>query len=335
MIIESSAPTRVDLAGGTIDIWPLYLFHPNAMTVNFALSLRARVRIETRDDERVILESEDRGERFESSLNRIEELARETRLELVSKIVNFFRPSQGFHLVAKSEAPAGAGISGSSALAIALIGALNRLVGNRYGERKFITLAANLETTVIKVPAGFQDYYPAFYGSTSCVHFAADGIEREHLVIDESELERRFVICYTGEPRLSGINNWEVFKRHIDGDTDLFRIFERIRDSAVDMRKALLANDWDAVAEIMCIAYPNRKRLAPTITTPHMDALVKKALASGAQAAKICGAGGGGCIAFLCNPDRKKEVEQALRKEEGAQVLDWKVSRDGLMLKES
>ncbi len=208
-------------------------------------------------------------------------------------------------------------------------------MGNRYGERKFITLAANLETTVIKVPAGFQDYYPAIYGSTSCVHFAADGIEREHLVIDESELERRFVICYTGEPRLSGINNWEVFKRHIDGDTDLFRIFERIRDSAVDMHQALLANDWDAVAEIMRTAYPNRKRLAPTITTPHMDALVKKALASGAQAAKICGAGGGGCIAFLCNPDRKKEVEQALRKEEGAQVLDWKVSRDGLMLKES
>ena len=121
MIIESSAPTRVDLAGGTIDIWPLYLFHPNAMTVNFALSLRARVRIETRDDERIILESQDRGECFETSVDRMAELARETRLELVSKIVNFFQPSQGFHLVANSEAPAGAGISGSSALAIALI----------------------------------------------------------------------------------------------------------------------------------------------------------------------------------------------------------------------
>jgi len=335
MIIESSAPTRVDLAGGTIDIWPLYLFHPNAMTVNFALSLRARVRIEPRDDERVILESEDRGERFETSLNRLEELGREKRLELVSKIVNFFRPSQGFYLVAKSEAPAGAGISGSSALTIALIGALNRLVGNRYEERKFITLAANLETTVIKVPAGFQDYYPAFYGSTSCVHFNIDGIEREHLAIDESELERRFVICYTGEPRLSGINNWEMFKHHIDGDADLFAIFERIRDAAVDMREALLANDWDAVAETMRTAYPNRKRLAPTITTPHMDMLVEKALASGARAAKICGAGGGGCIAFLCNAERKKEVEQALNNEEGAQVLDWKVSREGLILKES
>ena len=335
MIIESAAPTSVDLAGGTIDIWPLYLFHPNAMTVNFALSLRARVRIETRDDERIILESQDRGERFETSLDRIDELAREPRLELVSKIVNFFRPAKGFHLVAHSEAPDGAGISGSSALAIALIGALNRLVGNRYEERKFINLAANLETTVIKVPAGFQDYYPAFYGSTSCVHFNVDEIEREYLPIDESQLERRFVICYTGEPRLSGINNWEVFKRHIDGDPDLFAIFDRIRDAAVAMRHALLANDWNAVAETMRAAYPNRKRLAPTITTPHMDMLVEKALASGAQAAKICGAGGGGCIAFLCNPERKKSVEQALSREEGAQVLDWKVSREGLVLKES
>src|SRR5438132_7025947 len=176
-------------------------------------------------------------------------------------------------------------ISGSSALAMALIGALNRLVGNRYDERKFITIAANIETTVIKVPAGFQDYYPAFYGSTSCVHFRADGIEREHLSINEDELERRFVICYTGEPRLSGINNWDSFKRHIDGDAELFGIFERIRDAAVRMRAALLANDWDEVAATMRAAYPVRKRLAPGITTPQMDMLVERALGNGAEAA--------------------------------------------------
>ena len=92
MIIESSAPTRVDLAGGTIDIWPLYLFHPGAMTVNFALSLLASVRIETRDDNRVILESRDRGVGFETTVDGIDELARDERLELVSKMVHFFRP---------------------------------------------------------------------------------------------------------------------------------------------------------------------------------------------------------------------------------------------------
>lgn len=335
MIIESSAPTRVDLAGGTIDIWPLYLFHPGATTVNFALSLRARVRIETRDDKRIILVSHDRGVSVETTLDDLDSLASDNQLELVSKVVHFFRPETGFRLEAHSEAPAGAGISGSSALAIALIGALNSLAGNRYDPRKFITLAANIETTVIKVPAGFQDYYPAFYGSTSCVHFRADGIDREHLPIDESEIERRFVICYTGEPRHSGINNWEVFKRHIDGDPELFAILEKIRDAAVQMRAALLANDWDAVGQTMRVAYPNRKRLAPGITTPRMDLLVEKALSNGAEAAKVCGAGGGGCIAFLCDPNRKQDVERALAAEEGAEVLQWKFSREGLTVSQS
>jgi len=335
MIIETSAPTRVDLAGGTIDIWPLYLFHPGATTVNFAVSLRARVRLETLNDGRIVLESRDRNIKLETTVDRIDELAQDKQLELVSKMVHFFRPQKGFHLVAHSEAPAGAGISGSSALAIALIGALNRLAGDRYEETEFIGIAANIETTVIKVPAGIQDYYPAFYGSASCIHLRADGVEREHLAIDEDELERRFVICYTGQPRLSGINNWEIFKRHVDGDAELFEIFDRIRDAAEQMRDALLAGDWIAVGEVMRRAYPNRKRLAPNITTPQMDTLVARALASGAEAAKVCGAGGGGCIAFLCAEGRKQDVEKALASEAGAEILSWKVSGEGLVVNES
>jgi len=335
MIIESSAPTRADLAGGTIDIWPLYLFHTGASTVNFALSLRASARIETLADQRIILESRDRGVRVETTVDRIDDLANDDRLELVSKMVHFFRPEVGFHLIANSEAPAGAGISGSSALAIALIGGLNRLVGDRYEPSSFIGIAANVETTVIRVPAGIQDYYPAQYGSASCIHLRPDGVEREELAVDTDEIDRRFIICYTGEPRLSGINNWEVFKRHIDGDREVFEIFERIRDAAEQMRDALLADDWRAVGEIMRTAYPNRKRLAPNITTPLMDAIVEKALANGAEAAKVCGAGGGGCIAFLCADGRKADVARALSSEPGAEVLNWKVSREGLIVSET
>ncbi|MFN2453321.1 MAG: GHMP kinase [Pyrinomonadaceae bacterium] len=335
MIIESSAPTRVDLAGGTIDIWPLYLFHPGAVTVNFAISLRAHCRIETRDDGRIVLESRDRKVAFETELTAIEDLAREERLELISKLVHFFKPTTGFRLIAESEAPAGAGLAGSSALCIAVIGALNRLVGNRYDERKFFAIAANIETTVIRVPAGFQDYYAAFYGGTNAIHFRADGIEREALVVDEATLEERIAICYTGEPRLSGINNWDVTKKHIDGDTELFEIFDGIRDCAVRIRAALLANDWLTVSETMRTAYPNRKRLAPNWTTPHMDMLVEKALANGAEAAKVCGAGGGGCIAFLCAEGRRKDVERALAAEADVEVLDWKIAREGLTVRES
>jgi D-glycero-alpha-D-manno-heptose-7-phosphate kinase len=335
VLIESSAPTRVDLAGGTIDIWPLYLFHPGAKTVNFATSLRAHCSIKTRDDGRIVLESRDRKVAFETELAALEDLIREERLELISKLVHFFKPTTGFHLIANSQAPAGAGMGGSSALAIACIGALNRLVGNRYDERKFISIAANIETTVIRVPAGFQDYYPAQYGSASCLHFQPDGIEREALKIDEAKLESRIAICYTGEPRLSGTNNWEIFKRHIDGDPELFELFDGIRDSALHMREALLSDDWNAVREVMRAAYPNRKRLAPGVTTPQMERLVETALANGAEAAKVCGAGGGGCIAFLCAEGRKGDVERALNAEEGAEIINWKFSREGLVVKVS
>lgn len=335
MIIESTAPTRVDLAGGTIDIWPLYLFHPGAATVNFGVSLYARCRIEPRDDDRVILESRDREVAFETGLARVAELASEQRLELISKLVHFFRPERGFHLVTESQAPAGAGLGGSSALAIACIGALNRFAGERYPPEKFIDIAANVETTVIRVPAGVQDYYGAFYGRANCIHFRADGIEREELRVDVETLERRIAICYTGEPRLSGVNNWEMFKTHVDGDRVIFDLFEGIRDSALRMREALAANDWTAVRETMRDAYPKRKSLAPNITTPRMDMLVEKALANGAEAAKVCGAGGGGCMAFLCADGRRAEVERALSQEADVQMLDWSFAREGLTVRES
>jgi D-glycero-alpha-D-manno-heptose-7-phosphate kinase len=334
VIIESSAPTRVDLAGGTIDIWPLYLFHPGASTVNFAINLRASCRIKTREDGHIVLESRDRQVSFETELEAIEDLLREERLELISKLVHFFKPTVGFHLVAHSEAPAGAGLGGSSALAIACIGALNQLVGNRYGERKFINIAANIETTVIRVPAGFQDYYGAFYGGVNCIHYRPDGIEREQLVIDEETLERRIAICYTGEPRLSGTNNWEITKNHIDGDAELFTLFDGIRDSASRVRAALIKNDWAGVSRTMREAYPGRKRLAPGMTTPQMDAIVEKALQNGAEAAKVCGAGGGGCIAFFCTEGRRRDVERALIAE-GVEVLDWKLAREGLTVRVS
>lgn len=334
MIIESSAPTRVDLAGGTIDIPPLFLFHEGAATVNFAVNLMARCRIETRSDDKIILESIDRGVSFESTLGQMHELKNEPRLELLAKLVYFFKPETGFHMITESEAPAGAGLAGSSTLNIACIGALNRLVGNRYAPERFIPIAAAVECQVIKVPTGYQDYYSAQYGGVSAIHFGADGMTREALAIDTETLQNRVVVIYTGEPRNSGTNNWEITKRHIDGDKELFDIFEGIRDASLALREALLGNDWTTAGEILKAAYPHRKRLSPNITTPHMDMLIEKAEASGAIATKVCGAGGGGCIAFFCEEGRKADVENAFSEEYEVQVLDWKLSEAGLTVNE-
>lgn len=330
MIIESSAPTRVDLAGGTIDIPPLFLFHEGASTVNFAIDLLAKCRIETRDDDKIVLESIDRGVKFETSLDKMGELHHEPRLELLAKLVYFFKPETGFEMITDSQAPAGAGLAGSSTLNIACIGALNALVGERYSPDRFIPIAANIECQVIKVPTGYQDYHSAQYGGVSAIHFGADGMHREALEIDVQTLRDRVVVCYTGEPRNSGTNNWEITKRHIDGSKELFDIFEGIRDTAVGIREAMLASDWDAVGELLTKAHPQRKRLSPNITTPHMDQLIDNALANGAIAPKVCGAGGGGCIAFFCEEGRRSDVTNALDADPGVEILDWHLSTDGL-----
>lgn len=332
MIIETSAPTRVDLAGGTIDIPPLFLFHEGASTVNFAVDLVAKCRIETRDDDVISLTSVDRGVKFETTLERIDELRDEPRLELLSKLVYFFKPEVGFNMTTESEAPAGAGLAGSSTLNIACIGALNSLVGNRYPADRFIPIAANVECQVIKVPTGFQDYYSAQFGGAAAIHFGPDGIRREELDIDLATLQERVAVIYAGEPRNSGTNNWEITKRHIDGDRELFDIFEGIRDSATQLRSSLLESDWTKVGEILKAAFPDRKRLSPMITTPHMDQLIETALANGAIAAKVCGAGGGGCIAFFCEAGRKSEVEMAVAEIPGAEILKYRISNDGLKI---
>lgn len=333
MIIETSAPTRVDLAGGTIDIPPLFLFHEGAATINFAVSLRAHCRIETRRDGRIILESIDQKERLETTVDDIASLKDESRLRLLSKLAYFFRPETGFTMTTRLEGPSKAGLAGSSTLNIACIGALNRLVGDRYSPDRFVPIAAAVECQVIEVPTGYQDYYSAQFGGVACIHLGAAGIEREALYVDIERLESRIAVCYAGEPHFSGTNNWELTKRHIDGDRELFELFDGIRDTSLEMRAALLANDWKEIGEILKAAHPQRRKLSKHITTPQMDHLIDVALASGAIAPKVCGAGGGGCIAFYCEEGRREQVEAALAAEDGAAVLDWKVSPDGLTIK--
>src|SRR5712692_3895157 len=119
MRISTKAPCRVDLAGGTIDIWPLYLFHANAVTVNFAVERYASCVLETRTDQQIVLRSRDLGE--EEMFPSLDALrtAKKYKLPLLAYVVRFFRPQTGVNLSSDSEAPAGAGISGSSTLIIA------------------------------------------------------------------------------------------------------------------------------------------------------------------------------------------------------------------------
>src|SRR5271157_3307143 len=252
MRVEARAPARVDLAGGTVDIWPLYLFHPGAQTVNIAIKCYASCIIDTRADRRIVLSSQDQGLR-ESWENLTDLSLGSSQLPLLRELVMFFEPRRGLNIKTSSEVPAGAGLGGSSALNIALCGALARVTGKHYPRTQILEIAKNVEAVVIKVPTGWQDYFPALYGGASAIHLDRDGVKREKLPIPFADLEERFVLCYTGMPRNSAINNWEVMKAHIDGDAKVRGNFSQITAIAIRMREALLAHDWHDVANLLAL----------------------------------------------------------------------------------
>ena len=328
MRIVSSAPTRIDLAGGTIDIWPLYLFHDGATTLNAAISLRAHVEIAPRTDGAVELRSldTDRIVRAKSWT----ELDGTSDLPLLALLARHYR-LENATMTTRGESPAGAGIAGSSALTIAVCGALARWTQSPSDPEHLLQVAMNVECQTIRVPTGVQDYRPALYGGIAAVELGVTGVARKAIDVDPRELEQRIVLAYTGAPRNSGTNNWEITKRHTDGDPNVFDCFERIRDTAVAMRAALERGDWDEVGRQIAIEWENRKRLAPGVTTPTIDDLITRAAAAGATAAKVCGAGGGGCLFCYGPPQARAAIARALAAG-GARVLDYRIEMEGLRL---
>src|SRR5450432_3265255 len=244
MRIASKAPTRVDLAGATLDIWPLYLFHPGAVTINAAITRYASCVIDQhpQNDDRIKLVSRDT--QLEESFESLSALVKgkRYRLPLLAEIVKFFNPEGGFTLTTDSEAPAGAGIGGSSAMAVAICAALDRFTGAGKSKADWIHISRDIEAVVIRVPTGTQDHYPPAFGGASAIVLAPGGERREALGCNLDELERRLVLCYTGKPRQHGINNWEVFKKHIDGDRRVAQNLEKISVVAQQVRAAVEQN---------------------------------------------------------------------------------------------
>jgi D-glycero-alpha-D-manno-heptose-7-phosphate kinase len=189
----------------------------------------------------------------------------------------------------------------------------------------------NVECQTIHVPTGVQDYRPALYGGVAAIELGVAGIRRVGLSVDPKELERRIVLAYTGMPRNSGTNNWEIIKRHTDGDRHIFECFERIRDTAAAMRTALERGDWNEVGRHIATEWDNRKRLAPGVTTPVIDDLMARAHGAGAIAGKVCGAGGGGCLFCYGPPEARAAIAAALAGG-GARILDYRIETEGLRL---
>lgn len=329
MRVHAYAPTRIDLAGGTLDLWPLYLLHPGALTLNVAITRYAHCVVEPRRDRRIVLVSHDGNQRERFASLAVLRRKRGYRLPLLAELVAYFAPRQGFTLTTWSEVPPGSGLGGSSALGVAVCAALAAWLRVRTPSAAWIPLVRDIEARVLGVPTGEQDHYPAVYGGVSAIHLEPGNTRREALSIDADALESRLLLAYTGKPRRSGINNWEVFKRRLDGDRRVRRNFELIAHIAGEMAMALRRQNWNAFARLLRLEWKTRRRNAPAITTPVIERLIRVAQRHKAQAAKVCGAGGGGCVVVFVPPEERARVATTLVRA-GASLLPFRIARRGV-----
>jgi len=332
MIIEASTPNRVDLAGGTLDIFPLYIFEDFGLTINMAVNLTSQVWLEEIEEEKVVVRSRDLGLSVEAAT--ASELPVGGPLDLVARVTKFYGPPPGWKITTQNNVRKGSGLGASSALLIALSGALNHLRDKKYSPMELIDIGANLEAQSIGTMTGKQDYFAAMFGGVSAIWFDVTGAWREEVTSDPSlleELNKRLVLTFAGEPRFSALTNWAMVKNYLDGNPITVAKMHAIKEIALEMHEALGRWDLDAFGKSLRKEWENRRDLAEGVTNPTVDRMIANAEKNGAIASKLCGAGGGGCMITFVEPDRREAVIESLVSD-GADLIDYRISRTGLRI---
>jgi len=324
----ASAPARVDIAGGTLDIWPLYLWHHGARTVNAAVTLRATTTV-TPIARGLEIVSIDTGAR--ASAEHIDAIDAHNHTRLVVQILKALGVSAGLRIETTSRVPAGSGLGGSSTLAVTIAAAVLGSLSREVSARDLRQLVRDAEAQVILVPTGIQDYEAAIHGGVLDIALNPGEIETCRLVEDESFVEDRILLVDAGITRFSGLNNWEMFKAQVDGSGNIRELFAEIVAAAREACVAITTEDELALMHAVTREWRARRALAPGVATPEVDRIVEMAVAQGG-AAKVCGAGGGGIVLALA-PKSHREALVADLNRQGFKVLDAKVDRVGLHVK--
>ncbi len=329
MTLWAHAPTRIDLSGGTVDLWPLYLLIDEAATVNIAIDLYTEVAVDLSPDD--AWHVRERGSGASVSAASPDELAHMDGSEIAGRLLAFFAPERPLALTIHSEAPPQSGLGASSSLGISIAGALNGLTGFRYGSHELIDIVKDVEVELLRTMTGAQDHYPPVFGGAACLWWQKLGHRREVLPVDAEAFRERFLLAYSHQPHRSGATNWEVVKRFIEDDPKTVAAVERSGRTAVAVRDALVASDLNRVAELIGEDWQARREMAPAVSSPELEELIAAAHEGGATAAKVCGAGGGGCMILAVPGGERKKVADAVV-EAGGSVLEYHLAPRGLEL---
>lgn len=309
MRVIARAPTRLDLGGGWTDVPPVCVDEFGAVT-SIAIARHATVTLEEREGATTTLT--------------MEPLARAALRRAGLHAV---------HATINSNFPVSAGLGGSAAAGVALQGAIAAWRGEFVEPMELILRARVVETEDLKVAGGWQDYCAAAFGGMLGMRFGPGAPTVRQLDVAEetyAAFERRALIVYTGESRLSARTITGVLDAWRDGRADVRAQLSHMRDLAMQMEGALERGELGTLSDLVRAHWERQRALHEDITTDRIDALIAATAAVGARGYKALGASGGGCVLLLAAED---DIE-AVRRTAGAlgDVLPFTIARAGVQI---
>jgi D-glycero-alpha-D-manno-heptose-7-phosphate kinase len=321
MKIFANAPTRLDIAGGTIDMWPIWAILKKTTTINMALELPSIIEV-------TIPSSKDSYLLDNKAVDRD---------RFLNHIVEYYRAnydiSEPISIGMTSLYPRKAGLAGSSSVIISLISCFDKYLGYNRSLPDVINFASNLEASFLKHPTGTQDYYPILYGGINAIHYNLEGTTHESIRLNgniyESLQDSILLIKENGEHNSANLN-WELMKKFIDGEEKTINQLESISESSKITYDALMHDDIEGFYQGIAHDMHARILLGNQIVPETICQLANR-IKNKVNGIKICGAGGNACVALFCDKDKIKYIAKELRSD-GLQVIKAPLREKGIVI---
>ena len=323
MIIRSKAPLRLGLAGGGSDVSP-YSDMYGGLVLNATINLYAYCTIEETNDALVSIVGYDSN--CFKSFPAGDQMSIDGEADLIKGVYNrmlkdYNLGNRSFRITTYNDAPAGSGLGTSSTMVVTILKAFIEWLSLPLGDYEIARLAYEIERKDLQLSGGKQDQYAAAFGGFNFMEFLQNDmvivnpLKVKRWVIDE--LEASIVLYFTGKSRSSAAIIDQQKKNTSSGNEKSIEAMHRIKQSAVDMKLAVLKGDTNEFARVLGQAWEYKKKMADAITNPMIEEAFEVATNAGAKAGKVSGAGGGGFIMFFCEPTKKKAVIEALKELNG------------------
>jgi D-glycero-alpha-D-manno-heptose-7-phosphate kinase len=316
--VRARAPLRLGLAGGGTDLSPYCDEHGGAI-LNATIARYAYAHLSFRRDNQLCFSAHD--VRHEDLTPLAAELPLDRGLLLHRAVHNrmvrdYLRGRLHAVTVATTvDAPPGSGLGASSALVVALVEAYRAAFRLPLGRYDVARLAFEIERIDLRLAGGRQDQYAAAFGGVNYMEFLpGDRVIVNPLRISSSylyEFEASLIVCFTGESRASAIIQDQV-KAATEHDPIALEAMHQLKSDALDMKQALLAGNIRHIAEVLNRSWQAKRKTSKSVSNARVEEIFELGLKNGAVAGKVSGAGGGGFLMFMTDPEHRYRLVTAL-----------------------